>query len=130
MKDDEGAGPTPAEAARYARSSRMWLDARTIADRYRADREGCRNRGEREIVWRTYARALMAEQADRITRGVGVFAQRERKNGFVRWRGSSRDDDLPIRFRPAWRAMSDEELLDLEEALIRARYRGADQPAS
>lgn len=128
MKDDEG--PTPAEAARYARSSRMWLDARTIADRYRADREGCRNRGEREVVWRTYARALLAEQADRIARGEGYFAQREKRHGFVRWRKSrARDAELPVRFAPAWRAMSDAELLDLEEALIRARYRGADQTA-
>jgi hypothetical protein len=94
------------------------MEARTIADRYRADREACRNRAERAMVWRTYARALLDEQADRIAAGAGVFAQR------VRWRASWRDDDMAVRYRPAWRAMSDADLLDLEVALIRARYAG------
>lgn len=125
MNENTGAGPSAAEAARIARTNKMWMEARTIADRYRADREACRNRVERAMVWRTYARALLDEQADRIAEGQGFFATRERQNGFVRWRASWRDDDMAIRYRPAWRAMSDGDLLDLEEALIRARYHGA-----
>ncbi|WP_294278310.1 hypothetical protein [uncultured Sphingomonas sp.] len=125
MNENTGAGPGAAEAARIVRTNTMWMEARTIADRYRADREACRNRVERAMVWRTYARALLDEQADRIAAGVGIFAQRERQNGFVRWRASWRDNDMAVRYRPAWRAMSDADLLDLEVALIRARYSGA-----
>ena len=88
-RQDNGTARDASNAARIDRTNRMWMEVRGITNRFRADREAGRNRAEIAIVWRTYARVLLDEQADRIAPGRSLFSMRERQNVFVRWRVSN-----------------------------------------
>lgn len=84
----------------------------TIVEHYRADRDEAANKEGRAFVWRTYARALIHE------------LQKRGRAGGIRWRRSRMDDDLPIPYWGYWKRVPDADLLALEDALIRARFRG------
>jgi hypothetical protein len=104
--------PSVVELARVKRAGALWHNVRTIEESYIADREIAQNREERNAVWRTYTRAMLTEMLRRrICQGLP-------------YRETKQDEGLPIAFLPFWKTIPDVDLLNLQEALIRARFRG------
>ncbi|WP_293990879.1 hypothetical protein [Sphingomonas sp.] len=80
-----------------------------IADDFRAEWDAASNEDLKDRVFRTYSRAFVWENS-----------RREMTPRLI-WRPSRLDEHLPDPFRPCWHAISDDDLADLETALIAAR---------
>jgi len=85
----------------------------TNTEQYHLDRANADSSRERRTVWRMYAYAVIQTFAERTDAKVAQIDVRPAEG----------DGELPYRFKPYWRALSDDELRALWRALERARQK-------
>jgi hypothetical protein len=85
-----------------------------IADHYRQERDASENIDARKAVFRAYALAVQQMIAERQLAPSDP----------MRWRTAAQDAGLPEPFLPRWRSLAGDELMELYDALTRARSAG------
>ncbi|RZF66521.1 hypothetical protein EWE75_01320 [Sphingomonas populi] len=104
----------------------------TITEIYHHDRSVAATGEERRRVWRMYCRALLITAAERTIGGGAANWRRgsltdEDDEPDLAWRRAGGDDELSVRYKWFWGAISDTDLHELWTTLERARHRSDDE---